>query len=216
LVVFTGTAWSPRELRYRGRAGIRIALSSRGRRVALLTFEDRYSRRLIVVSPAAGDAQQDVSGLITNFSLVQCESLRISGDGARLALGSREAFAVIDLSTAKTVLDGRGCFPSLSPDGETVAFVDESSVLVIMSLKGQKKKAPLSRWWTTSGVSAWSPDGRFLLAGVTEFPSIVVTLAAIEVSTGEIFEIMRLNECDRGGGYAWIKKGLLCAACRGS
>ena len=66
---------------------------------------------------------------------------------------------------------------------------------------------PLSGWWRTSGVSAWSPDGRFVLAGVTETPSIFVTLAAIEVITGSVFEIARLEvgaQADLGSDYFWI------------
>ncbi len=53
------------------------------------------------------------------------------------------------------------------------------------------------------------PDGRFLLAGVRAPLPFYVYLVAIECSTEEFVEIMRLEmEGDRGETCVWIKRSL--------
>jgi len=209
LVLLADAPGSIRSVRFQGFGTTRLALSSKAGRLALIAEigdEDHY---LIVLDPTTGALEQDVTTLITRFNLRSVERLRISGDGHRIAVGSRESFVVIDLPSRSLVFESQGRFPSLSHRGDTVAFVDRHNTLVITALATGKRTFPISKWWDTPGVGAWSPDGRFLLAGAKGPLAIYWNAAVIDLATGEVVQIVRLEEGIFGQDTAWINRRLL-------
>ena len=116
---------------------------------------------------------------------------------------------VIDLPSRKILLEQDGHYPSLSPQGDVIAFLDKREDLVVTTLTTGARRSIRNRW-NTVGVGGWSPDGRFLLAGVRAPLPFYVHLVAIEHSTEEFVEIMRLEmEGDFGETCVWIKRRLL-------
>lgn len=154
-----------------------------------------------------------MTDLVTRFSLSQVYRFQISANGERLAIASRESFVVIDLPSRKVVLQGDERSPSLSPRGEVLALVDQRGDLVLTTLSTGARRILRNRWWSTVGVGAWSPDGRFLLTAVRDDPlGFSTNLVAIDCATDKFAEIMRLDiEGDQGERCVWIKRRLLSA-----
>jgi len=71
--------------------------------------------RLLVLNSATDEVENDVTELVTRFSLAQVYRFQISANGRRLAVGSRESFVGIDLPSRKILLEQDGHYPSLSP-----------------------------------------------------------------------------------------------------
>jgi len=89
-----------------------------------------------------------------------------------------------------------------------LAFVDGNKLMIhsfadastIQVLKGKRVK----------GVGGWSPDGRFLLAGVwTTELAFEKRQVIIDVTTGEYAVIGKLGEGDYGTNSAWVSVRLL-------
>ena len=65
----------------------------------------RGTLRLLVLNSATDEVENDVTELVTKFSLAQVYRFQISANGRRLAVGSRESFVVIDLPSRKILLE---------------------------------------------------------------------------------------------------------------
>ena len=211
LVRFTDKSRSVRTLRFAGRCATQVAISSNARHVALIAVADEaFNRRLMLLNPVTAEVEYDSTELISRFNRAQVECFQISATGDRLAVASRESFAVIDLPSRKILLEQDGHYPSLSPQGDVISFLDKRGDLVLTTLSTGTRRSIRNRWWNPVGVGGWSPDGRFLLAGVRAPLPFYVHLVAIECSTEEFVEIMRLEmEGDRGETCVWIKRSLL-------
>jgi hypothetical protein len=211
LILFADDPLSTRTLRFKGLCPSQVAISSKASHVALVAVLDKAGTlRLLVLKPATDEVENDVTELVTKFSLAQVYRFQISANGTRLAVASRESFVVIDLPSRKILLEQDGHYPSLSPQGDVIAFLDKREDLVVTTLSTGTRRSIRNRWWNTVGVGGWSPDGRFLLAGVRAPLPFYVYLVAIECSTEEFVEMMRLEmEGDRGETCVFIKRRLL-------
>ena len=222
VVYFSDNLHSMRSVRFQGRFAGRLSISSGAERLALIVASDAVLNRLIVLRRATAEIEHDVTDLIRGFSLTEVERLQISGNGNRLAVGSRQtavgsrqSFLVVDLPSHKVMLQGFGRFPSLCPDGEAVAFVDRRN-LVVSSLANGSTRILRNRGCMAYGVGAWSPDSRFFLAGVRALLSLSVSLVAVDQVKDDFVEVKRLEEGDFGENCVWIKRSLLTSVQAGS
>jgi hypothetical protein len=200
---------SKRTVRFDGGFASAIAVSSKAGNLALVSVRNGgLDRRLIVLNPATGRVQRDVTALITRFSLDEIQTLRISATGGHLVVGSRELFCVIDLRSATVAYGGSGRFPRISPDGGTLAFVDNKQALWRVTLSGGPPKR-LMRGWAVPGAGAWSPDGRFLLAGARTSLYYFDELVVIDSANDSFAPIGSLGEGNQGPLFSWIKRTLL-------
>jgi hypothetical protein len=163
---------------------------------------------LVVLGTSTAQDESDVTALVTGFPLSQVIRLGLSDSGSRLVAGSAQQFIVIDRPSNKPQLEGRGRYPSLSPNGQSLAFVDEQKQLVVASLATGRSQTLLGRWCRTFGVGAWSPDGKYILAGVAGPLSLSKKLVAVEVETNVVVDIMPIGDL-AGDRYVWIKNSFL-------
>ena len=120
-----------RVVRYGGGFARQLAVSSGGSRLVLTTVADGGRlRRLVMLSTDQGRAPSDLTELVNGFSLAQTERLKVSGTTQIVALGSRTSFIVLDIEARKLLFEAKGRFPSVSPNGEIVAFVDHNKLYV--------------------------------------------------------------------------------------
>jgi hypothetical protein len=200
---------SARSAQLNGGRGEHATISSSAQHLAIVTAVDsaRY-RTLHIVNPATAEVEADLSDTIRRFNSTTIERLRISGDGRIVAVGSSESFVVVEVPSGKVVHETPGRYPSLSPAGNAVAFVRDGE-LRTTTIGSSASRSLTGRWYTAYGAGAWSPDGTFILAGVRSFLGFFTHLVAIDSLTGEIANIMRLDEGDSGGDWVWIKRSLL-------
>jgi len=209
LVYFTDNPQSARTLRLKGQFGARLAISSNAERLAVAVVVGAGPiSRLVVLRPATGEIEYDVTDLISHFNLAQLERLRFSADGDRLVAGSPDRFSVVDLPSRRVLLEGEGRFPSLSPSGEALAFVDGRRKLNLTVIATRKTRRLLG-WWSTHGVGSWTPDGALLFAGVEGPLSFYSHLAAVDFSADACAEITRLDEYDFGQECGFIARRLV-------
>jgi hypothetical protein len=209
LAYYTDNPGSARTVRLNGRFGARLAISSGAERLAVaLVVGARPTTRLLVLKPSTGELEHDVTELITRFNLRDLERLRMSASGDRLAAGSRDLFSVVDVPSRKVLFEGRGRFPSLSPSGEALAFVDGQRKLHLATVATGQTRQLLGRS-STHGVGSWTPDGSLFFAGVEPTLSLFWCLAAVDSSADAYAEITRLDEHDSGEECGLIKRRLL-------
>jgi Tol biopolymer transport system component len=165
---------------------------------------------LIIFDPDHSEVILDLTDLITSFGLQEAESLRFSAGGDRLAIGSRERFIVIDLSSHARIFEGGGRFPRISPDGRRVAFVTTGHSLIVVHMDNGSQ-AELLRRYRVDGVGAWSPDQSLLLAGAWTSISLYKRLLAVDTNSGEFAELGRLGEGDFGSEINWIRQSVVSA-----
>jgi hypothetical protein len=202
---------SVRSLNLKGSFGGGLAISSRAEHLALVVANlDRNSVlwRLIVLRADTLEVEHDVTDLVSRSELGQVSRLRISGTGNRLAVEIPPRFVVIDLPSHKVLMEEQGRFPALSPDGESLAFVDDRKRLVVVNLATGARRTLLSGWLGVLSIGAWSPDGTYLLANVPRPLRFSVILVAVECATDRYAEVMPLGEIG-GGSYVWVKRELL-------
>jgi WD40 repeat protein len=209
-VMLATPSLSARSLLFDSGFGGPLAVSSKAEHVALIRGvvgqEPSYS--LIVADGTTGRIEHDVTSLISKFPLSQAVRLAMSGAGDRLIVGSSEWFAVIDPALRESVYEARGRYPSLSPDGELLAFVNEARQVFLLDLSTRTRRILLDRSRNVSGIGAWSPNGQYLLAGVAGSGS--KELVAIEAKTGQVIDMMPLGDL-AGDRCVWVKKGFLSA-----
>jgi len=196
-------------VRLKGRFGAYLAISSKAEHLAVAVVVGASpTTRLIVLRPATGEMECDVTDLITRFSLHELERLRLSASGDRLVAGSRNFFSVIDLPSRKILLEGEGRFPSISPSGEALAFVDAHRKLNLTTVATGATRR-LLQGSTTHGVGSWTPDGALLFAGVEGPLSFFWYLVAVDCQVDSCAKIIRLEEHDSGQEGGLIKRRLL-------
>jgi hypothetical protein len=208
-VYFTDNPRSAKTVKLTGLLGAQLAISSGAEHLAVaVVVSGGPVTRLLVVRPATGEVKQDLTDLITQFSLGQLERLRLSASGDRLVAGSRNLFSVLDVPSRKVLFEGQGRFPSISPSGKDIAFVDRHRKLSLTTITTGATRRLLGRS-ATHGVGAWTPDGSLLLAGVEPTLSFFWYLSAVDCSGDAYAEIERLEEHDSGQECALINRRLL-------
>jgi len=164
---------------------------------------------LLAIDRRAGVVVHDLTRFLTQFELGNnVEAISVSGPGTLVALGTREQMQALEIPSGKTVYAGPGRFPRLSPDGKRLAFVDKDK-LWIHSF-GDNSTEQLLKGKRVKGVGGWSPDGRFLLAGVwTTELAFEKRQIVIDVTTGDYAVIGKLGEGDYGNQFAWVSTKLV-------
>lgn len=210
IVLFTNDPRAVHSVRFQGRSGLFVAISSNARHLALIAVVgEALDRRLMVLNPATANLECDVTGLVTRFSLNDVYRFQISADGGRLLVGSRELFVVIDVPSRKVMVEGEGQYASLSPRGDALAFLDKREDLVVTTLATGANRVIRNPWWIVAGVGGWSPDSRFLLAGARALLGFFYHLVVIDLATAEFADLWRLGEGDVGETSFFIKRRLL-------
>ena len=114
-----------------------------------------------------------------------------------------------DLS-GNTVYAGPGRFPSLSPDGRRLAFVNRERLSVRSLVDGTTVE--LLAGTRVMGAGAWSPNGRFIVAGAwTKLLALEKRQIIIDTTTDSYAVIGKLGEGDYGEHFIWISRKLLTA-----
>ena len=182
---------------------------TKGNRRALLAIDRRHGGTI-------HDLTQSVHLELGN----NLEMISVSGPGNLVALGDRptKQIKVFEIASGRTVYSTSGRFPRLSPDGTQLAYVNEDIISIHSFSDGTTRQ--LTRINKVSGIGAWSPDGRFLLAGALPNPPAptrdrINWLAfprdriIVDAINSEWAVIGKLWEGDYGTGFAWISTKLL-------
>ncbi len=188
-----------------------LAISSKAEHLALVVGNikpDSVPWRLIILNASTNNVEHDLTDLVSRFDLGRAYRLGISSMGNRVVVAFAEKFVVIDLPSRKVLMNSRGRFPALSPNGESVAFVDDQHHIAVVSLATRVRLTLLDSWWRTIAIGAWSPDGRYLLAASTRLLSFSIRLVAVECATNRFAGIRPLGDFV-APGCVWINRDLL-------
>jgi hypothetical protein len=213
-VLFANSRSDVKKVRVTGGYPARHSVSSGASRIALIRDAGANGNRLIVLNPWTGEIECEVAEVVSQLGPRSIERVRISGTGEYVAVGTRERFVVLEIPSCRVLFEEQGRFPCLSPDGDSVAFIDKGEDLIITSIRTRGSRKVANWSWSTLGLGYWSPDGEFLLAGMRRrVVGFFIRLAAIDCATGEFTEIVpRLAEGDQGEQSAWVHGRFLTAA----
>ena len=213
LILLKEATKPPRQFRYEGRFGAKVALSAGAMKLAIVSARgpgplDRFG----VYDARTGVLEADLSRLL---ALISIDRVVLSNIGDVLAVGGRsredgnDQAVVVDTSSGKNVFEAKCRFPAISPNGVSVAYTDENQRLVVRELRSGVSRT-LLRGWYTDGIGSWTPDGTFLLAGVRKGSAgSSRSLVVVDVAADAFWEVGRLGIEDYGNQCLWIKKGFL-------
>jgi Tol biopolymer transport system component len=199
-----------RTLNPKASSGEGVAISSRAKQIALTVFGlvgKGSGPRLVVLNAVTGEVEHDLTYVLPGSTLHSSPRLGISGSGNRLVV-RLEQILVIDVPSHKVVVEEDGDYPALSPDGESLALIDDRKRLVIVSLSTGARRILSSGNGKSIGIGTWSPDGRFLMANFVEPLRFAEILVAVECATDRYAEV--LTERVKGGFRGvWAKRDLI-------
>jgi hypothetical protein len=197
-----------RTMRYSGHLARVLTISTDATKAAVLALSNGRGSGSVLVFGADGEA--DFTRLLSGMDPAEIERLRLSGDGELLAVGSRTSAVVIDLKAGKTIFQSRGRFPTLSPDGKSLAYIDEQAHLVCQDLRNNTAKL-LRLGSNICGVGGWSADNRYILAGTRMPMSVWNRLIVVDAVGSESVDSFKLGEGDYGNRCVWISRRLVSA-----
>jgi Tol biopolymer transport system component len=112
------------------------------------------------------------------------------------------------IETLVTLSQSYGGTVSISPDGEWIAYSDKvigrmTPGIFISRLDGSEKKLFVQLDYWTTGVSVWSPDGKWLTFNVINTDQFQPTTvpALVNLDTCQVVPLMNLN----GEIVEWVK-----------
>ena len=188
-----------------------LALSRMGG-TALILAEDRntHARRLLATPLLSPASTTDLAKILDWHGTDRSVRLTISTDGTLAALSSGRECTVLGISAASVVYRSTAEACSISPDGRKLALLDGGSGIVVITVPSGSRV----RWLKgrkVIGIGAWSPDGRYLAAGIFKRLHVYATLVAASIDHEGACAIATLAEGDRGGGSSWIANEFLAA-----
>lgn len=165
-----------------------LAASSAPLRIACVLV-GRGGFEFLLLDPKTG-RQNDRTALTAGVDLAHLQRLCLSSTGGRVLFGSEKEFWVIDLAHNEVLLHANGEAPSLSPDGQRVAFVSAHHLMT------QDIAATSAREINTQMriefAGGWSPNGQFILAGGRSLVDLSgYRLIVIEEATGRFSDIVK-------------------------
>jgi hypothetical protein len=200
---------SPKTISVPGWFAEAFAISNNGHVVAVLGTPRSPERRVEVLSLGQAEAATDLTETFVGMPLAEVYDVSVSASGNIVALGSRSRVAVLEVSSRSLLYAGDGRDPVVSPDGTDFAYIDKGLGFVIRNLKRGTVRRVLvpSR---VGGLGAWSPDGRYLFAGVFGLSSLQERLLVIDVARGDACTVLRqLGMDDVAGRFAWLSGSFL-------
>lgn len=181
-----------------------------GRQIAFTRLTDQGTN--IFVMDASGQNAQALTNISDNLTLMgwMPDNRRLvfnafRQDGSLIQAVDVTSGIIETLVTLSQSYDGK---VSISPDGEWIAYSDNvpgrmAPGIFISRLDGSEKKLLVQLEYWITGVSVWSPDGKWLVINVTDtdqFQPITIP-ALVNVDTCQVVPLMNLN----GEILEWIK-----------
>ena len=179
-----------------------LAISSTGC-TAIAVNQWRVDRLLLLIM---GDHVSDLLPLAKGSIEGRIESLSFSGNGSLLAVGSRDSFVVLDVKRRSVNFEARGRFPTLSPTGRGLSFVNGRQ-LVYRDLITSGIHLPYGRRWV-SGIGGWSPDSRYLLVGMST-GIMQNQVRILDVAAGMTVDVVAIGEGNFGTAFTWVSRKLI-------
>jgi Tol biopolymer transport system component len=183
-----------------------ISVSNDGALAIAFFPSHEHPARLAFAETIGQATELNLVDLRVDINVAESEKVSLSSHGNMLAVGSNGQFVVVDVLKPEIALAHNGRSPSISPDGQKVAFVDDAGKLAIYSFVDHSIRSPLSL--ITDGVGSWSPDGRYLLAGVRKVSFLQRTLVIVDPIDGDFVDVKKIGD-QRGTRVAWISKRFL-------
>ena len=195
---------------FAGIAGEFSAVSSfHPRLVAFCLVTQTTGEVIQVMNSETKEIVTEIGNLKNRLGKTQVERLRLCSNGHRLVVGSQECFLVIETLSGQVIGKRMGRFPTITPDGKLIAYVDSSQFLRVLDV-GSLADVPLPGTLSSIyGVAAWSPNSDFLLAGARIGFSIFLQLIAINTANWKYTNLQRLPEGDYGSNFSWISNNLV-------
>jgi len=208
LLSFAGRDRTVQKIVLPGYMPLDFAVSNLANRILVLVRTiGNNQRKLFSLGRDPQGEPEDLTDLISvGVSPSDVDTITISGSGTYAVVSTDRQVVVLNVQQRSIAANWSGEQGSISPDGESVAFLDVGGRLTIREV-ARAKSTPLIQSVGASGVSAWSPDGRLLLAGIKTLSSRCI--AAVSVSRGTFCELAALREGDTGQRYAWASKRLV-------
>jgi len=191
-----------------GQFGGAYAVSSRGDIVVAtaLLRKGAGPTKLLMIDFRSGLRIEDFT---SKLPLRGPASISGAGDLVAFDFGGLQVF---EIPGGKSVYQGPGRYPRLSPDGKRLAFIKEER-LYIRSLEDESTKEFLPGK-QTMGIGGWSPDGRYLLAGSWTRPKLLALqkrLVAVDTTSGDYAELGTIGDGDFGLNLRWVSVDLMAA-----
>ena len=178
-----------------------LAISQGASTVAAVVYDGRL--RLMTFETASG-RETDISHLLENIDPRTIQHLCTSLQGDRLLVGAESDLCVLDLAGKRSSRSaGEAATPSITPDGQRVAFVEDGVVVIYEFKSNQFEKMPSA--WQVDWLGAWSPNGKFLLAAGRKPFSFRYRVFAIDIEQQDFAEVM--DEPDEVlPGLSWVNR----------
>ena len=207
LLSFAETDRAVRKIVLPGYMPLDFAISNRASRILVLARAVGNNRRRLFSFAANPQTEpEDLTDLLSVVSVANINKITISGSGTYGVVSTETQVVVLDVQHRSVTASWQGEEGLISPDGTRVAFLEEGSHLAVREVTTTSSTRPIQSVGV-SGISAWSPDGRLLLAGIkTLFSRCIV---AVNISRGTFCELAALREGDTGERYVWASQRLV-------
>jgi WD40 repeat protein len=120
-------------------------------------------------------------------------------------------FVNVEEGEVEDVVKARGVtVASLSPDGSTLAMVDQNGFLRLRSADGREPRGPLVKVGGGAGALAWRPDGKLIAVALSQ------GVVLVDPESGKVSEPLSHEAFLPSRQLAWTPDGSLLAALNGS
>jgi hypothetical protein len=192
-----------------GRYAENFAVAADGTIFTLVGGATEPGHRIWLWDPSGDAGMRGVAPMPDDFPVSKIMSVSVSLSGDMVAFGSTNKVIVLNSKNRAVLYEGDGRSPSMSPRGDRLAFVDSSRGFVIRDLRRGSNKRFLP-WERVGGLGAWSPDGRFVLAGLFGLVYSQERLVAVDSSNAKRCLVLDgLGYDDIAGRFAWVSRAFL-------
>jgi Tol biopolymer transport system component len=192
---------------------LKLALSKDAKRVAFCGVYTATDPRKVASPRLPGihlaDLQSQKIVLVRAFAdedeRWNCGEMSLSPDGQQLAYDWKGEIFIYDSLAKLSRLLVRGRLSSWSPDGQWIAYVDDSQSLRMISPSGAPNRLLLEGPKICGGLR-WSPDGKYLAFGEDELrpPYVASHLVVLRLSDGSAVSVRDSGYPGIGRDQGWI------------